>query len=154
MTITAISLYGLLDEKSDASVHRSLSELSPIFDHDDYRKRLMLGGDINILAGQPKGERLNRSQVVLERIAAYGLVDCLAQVREPGALEGCKCDLGADCTHTWTKFDPKRPTIPYQDDYLFASKSLASRLESCIALSPKDWYDRSDHAPIVATFGL
>jgi hypothetical protein len=53
--VTAVSLYGLMDERSDASVHRSLSELSPIFDHEVYRKRLLLGGDLNILAGRPKG---------------------------------------------------------------------------------------------------
>jgi hypothetical protein len=54
--VTAISIYGLLDEKSDASVHRSLSELSPIFDHETYGKRLLLGGDLNILAGRPVGD--------------------------------------------------------------------------------------------------
>ena len=31
--VTAISLYGLMDERSDPSVHRSLSELALIFDH-------------------------------------------------------------------------------------------------------------------------
>jgi hypothetical protein len=30
VTVTAVSLYGLLDEFSDASVHRSLSEISPL----------------------------------------------------------------------------------------------------------------------------
>jgi hypothetical protein len=30
--MTAISLYGLLDERSDASVHRSLSELTPLLE--------------------------------------------------------------------------------------------------------------------------
>jgi len=36
--VTAISLYGLLDERSDASVHRSLSELAPVFDRRAYNR--------------------------------------------------------------------------------------------------------------------
>ena len=156
--ITAISLYGLMDERSDASVHRSLSELSPIFDHDDYGKHLILGGDLNILAGRPKGDHLDRHQVVLARIKAYGLVDCLEQAlltrpESRGGLENCQCALGTGCTHTWTKLDPNRPTVPYQDDYLFASKALAKRLQTCEALPFTD-DSPSDHTPIVATFSI
>lgn len=156
--VTAISLYGLMDEKSDASVHRSLSELSPIFDHEPYAKRLLLGGDLNILAGRPRGAHLDRHQVVLERIRAYGLIDCLEKdllARKPprGGLENCPCRQGEDCLHTWTKRDPQRPTIPYQDDYLFASRALAERLVSCEALPFSD-DSPSDHAPIVAAFDI
>ena len=142
-----------MDEKSDASVHRSLSELSPIFDHELYGKRLLLGGDLNILAGRPSGPRLDRHQVVLARIEAYGLVDCLKRTRLPGPLAGCQCELGEGCTHTWTKRDPQRPAVPYQDDYLFASRWLASttRLKSCRALRFEDDAP-SDHTPIVAEF--
>ncbi|MEX1265073.1 MAG: hypothetical protein WEE66_14265 [Actinomycetota bacterium] len=61
--------------------------------------------------------------------------------------------LGDDCTHTWTKLDPQRPTVPYQDDYLFASSALADRLESCRAL-PFTADSPSDHTPIVASFQL
>jgi exonuclease III len=39
-------------------------------------------------------------------------------------------------------------------DYLFASVALARRLISCEALSPLEWQEFSDHAPIVATFDL
>jgi hypothetical protein len=49
--VTAISLYGLLDELSDASVHRSLSEVSPIFDDDRYNRLVLLGGDLNTWTG-------------------------------------------------------------------------------------------------------
>src|SRR5207249_9062109 len=43
--VTAVSLYGLLDEMSDASVHRSLSELAAIFDDCRYNKLILLGRD-------------------------------------------------------------------------------------------------------------
>jgi endonuclease/exonuclease/phosphatase family metal-dependent hydrolase len=151
--VTAISVYGLMDERSDASVHRSLSELSPIFDHKEYGKRLVLGGDLNILAGRPLGTQLDRHQAVLARIRAYGLIDCLEKKRPHGALDGCPCGLGDDCTHTWTKFDPRSPTVAYQDDYLFASRVLARRLTTCRAL-PIAADSPSDHAPIVATFDV
>jgi hypothetical protein len=154
--VTAISIYGLMDERSDASVHRSLSELSPIFDHEVYGKRLLLGGDLNILAGRPARERPDRSQVVFDRIEAYGLIDCLKKMRPHGALEGCKCGLDEECTHTWTKFvtpDAGKPNVPYQDDYLFASRAMGDRLETCKAL-PFDEASTSDHTPIVATFNL
>lgn len=153
MNVTAISLYGLMDEKSDASVHRSLSELSPIFDHKGYRKHVLLGGDLNILAGRPIGAQLDRHQVVLARIKAYGLIDCLAEKRSPGPLPGCPCELGDECTHTWTKLDPQHPAVAYQDDYLFASRKLADRLTSCRAL-PLAEDSPSDHAPIVATYDV
>jgi hypothetical protein len=154
--ITVISLYGLMDERSDASVHRSLSELAPIFDHRIYGKRLLLGGDLNILANPRRNDPArDRHLAVLSRIKAYGLVDCLEKSlleRDPprGALQNCPCDLGEGCTHTQTK-RVKGSLIPYQDDYLFASSSFAARLLSCGALPLTD-DSPSDHAPIVATF--
>ena len=36
--MTAISLYGLMDERSDASVHRSLSDLTPVFEDEKQGK--------------------------------------------------------------------------------------------------------------------
>ncbi len=159
LNVTAISLYGLIDERSDASVHRSLSELSPIFDHEEYGKHLLLGGDLNVFSNpRPGSWGRDRHLLVLKRIGAYGLVDCLEQALRSrgsarGGLVGCPCGLGDECFHTWTKLDPQRPTVAYQDDYLFASRRLAERLESCEGL-PFDERSTSDHAPIVATFGV
>lgn len=153
--VTAISLYGLMDEKSDASVHRSLSELSPIFDHEDYGRLLLLGGDLNILAGRPLRTHLDRHQVVLARIRAYGLIDCLEAKRPPGPLGGCPCGRGEQCSHTWTYRSRRvdRSHIPYQDDYLFVSPALADGLVRCTAL-PFTEDSPSDHSPLVATFEL
>jgi hypothetical protein len=158
LAVTAVALYGLLDERSDASVHRSLSELSPLFDHPTYGKNLLLGGDLNILSNPRTDDPVrDRHLAVLDRIAAYGLVECLDQAllrREPsrGALQHCPCGLGSDCRHTWTK-RVRGSDIPYQDDYLFASKRLAEKLEDCRALPFTD-DSTSDHAPIVATFSI
>jgi len=104
--VTAISLYGLMDEKSDASVHRSLSELVPVFEDPRYNRLLLLGGDLNTWTGWKAGQHLDRDRVVLERIRAHGLVDCLGAKRRPGDLEGCPCALEGGCTHTRTRRDP------------------------------------------------
>jgi len=151
--ITALALYGLLDELSDASVHRSLSELSPVMDDPRYKKQIILGGDLNTGTQWPDGEPFyKRDRNVLDRIEALGLVDCIRARRPPGRLAGCLCIEGDDCAHVRTRQDPKRPDVPYQTDYLFASPTLASQLVSCEVLSSAEWFAISDHAPIVADF--
>jgi endonuclease/exonuclease/phosphatase (EEP) superfamily protein YafD len=148
--VTAISLYGLMDEKSDASVHRSLSELAPVFDDPRYGQWLLLGGDLNTWTGWEAGPHLDRDRVVLDRIRAYGLVDCLGAKRPQGRLAGCPCTLGESCNHIRTRVDPGNPDVPYQMDYLFASPALAERLSTCEAVAHESW--PSDHLAIVATF--
>ncbi|MGH9199399.1 MAG: hypothetical protein ACRD1T_27175 [Acidimicrobiia bacterium] len=154
-SVTAVALYGLLDERSDASVHRSLSDLTPLFENRRYNKRLVLGGDFNTWTGWPSGGgRLARDESVFRRIEAFGLVDCL--LADPtrddrGPLAGCPCSYGDSCRHTRTRIDQNAPEVPYQMDYLYASRLLAERLLTCEALdlgadSP------SDHFPIQAAF--
>jgi endonuclease/exonuclease/phosphatase family metal-dependent hydrolase len=153
--VTAVSLYGLMDELSDASVHRSLSELSAVLDDPAYRRRVLLGGDLNTGTAWPANEPfLARDLNLLQRFEALGLVDCLARMRPSGRLEGCTCTFGNGCTHTRTRRDPRWPEIPYQTDYLWASSTLAGRLVACRALADDDWFSISDHAPIVAEFDL
>jgi exonuclease III len=150
--VTAISMYGLMDEKSDASVHRSLSELTPVFEDARYNGQVLLGGDLNVWTGWEAGPRLDRSRVVLERIRAFGLVDCLEARHPQGRLEGCPCIFGEGCTHSRTRMDPSHPDIPYQMDYLYASPALVQHLESCEAMDPERLRSKSDHYPIVALF--
>jgi hypothetical protein len=146
--VTSVSLYGLLDELSEASVHGSLSEISPLFSDPRYSGLLLLGGDLNTSTQWPKGRHLDGDKALLERVR---LIDCLEQKRAPGRLRDCPCVLD-ECAHTWTRLDPSRPAL--QVDYLFASSALAEpgRLRSCEALPPPEWQEFSDHAPIVATF--
>jgi hypothetical protein len=53
LTVTFISLYGLLDDLADASVHRSLSDLDPVFTDSRYNEYIVLGGDLNISTQMP-----------------------------------------------------------------------------------------------------
>ena len=152
--VTTVSIYGLLEELSDASVHRSLSEISPIFTDPDYNERVLVGGDLNSTTAWPEHHRRMRDAGVLERFEAYGLVDCLQLTRKPGRLPNCRCVFGQQCQHTWTRIDQnqKGRKTPHQMDYLFASVALAKRLTRCDALSPLEWREYSDHAPIIASF--
>jgi hypothetical protein len=150
--ITAVSLYGLMDERSDASVHRSLSELTPLFEDSRYNRLLLLGGDLNTWTGWRPGPHLERDRVVLDRIRAFGLVDCLQAKRPPGPLKGCPCTSGLRCTHTRTRLDAGKPNVPYQMDYLFASAAMVERLVTCEALPHDRLPSPSDHFPILATF--
>jgi hypothetical protein len=150
--VTCVALYGLLEELSDASVHRSLSDISAIFSDPGYKERVLVGGDLNTSTAWRDPVHRVRDQGVLERFEAYGLVDCLTQMRGSERLKGCTCVFGDECRHTWTRRDPQGPEVPYQMDYLFASAALAERLKTCEALSPLEWADYSDHSPIIATF--
>ena len=88
--VTAVALYGLMHEFADASVHRSLSEISPLVDDRRYREHLLVGGDLNTSAHWPAGDPfVARDSNVLARFEALGLVDCLAATRPPGRLSGC-----------------------------------------------------------------
>jgi hypothetical protein len=105
--ISVISLYGLTDEKTDASVHRSLSDLEPIFEDTNYNNMLLLAGDLNIFANpRPTDPARERHRLVLKRIEAYGLVDLFKEDRVPRRKQsdpGGTCPCGEeDCTHVWT----------------------------------------------------
>lgn len=155
MDVAAVALYGLLDELSDASVHRSLSEISPLVDDRRYRKSVLIGGDLNTGTQWPqKDPFFQRDTNVLNRFEALGLVDCLTAMRPAGRLVGCPCGFGDACAHTRTRFAARWPHVAYQTDYLWASYDLAKRLTSCEALATDEWFAFSDHAPIVAEFGL
>jgi endonuclease/exonuclease/phosphatase family metal-dependent hydrolase len=154
--VTAIALYGLLDEKSDDSVHRSLSELSPIFDHRTYGRHILLGGDLNVFANpRPEDPAQARHLAVLTRLEAYGLENCLDRFKRPmseALADPCPCGV-KDCRRHWRTFrrSPRAPGPAYQEDYLFASKAMVARLEHCEVLS---FQPSSDHAPVRARFSI
>lgn len=154
--VAAVSLYGLLDEFSDASVHRSLSEISPLVDDPRYRSLLLVGGDLNTGTqwSAPENSFNARDRNVLDRFTALGLIDCVRATRVSGRLEGCPCLDGDRCQHVRTRRDPRRPEIPYETDYLFCSRRLLPALKSCEVLATDEWFSVSDHAPIIAEFDL
>lgn len=160
--ITCVSLYGLIEELTDASMHRSLSEISPIFSDPRHNEFVVLGGDFNISTGLADRAARKRSRLVLDRIRAYGLEDCLSRWREEKSLppmEGCRCE-DEPCRHTLTRLTPNEPgadvhwqeRAPIQVDYLFASERLAHQLDEVIEIPPEEWEQYSDHRPVIAKF--
>jgi hypothetical protein len=152
-TITAVALYGLLDERGDASVHRSLSELSPIFDHPSYGKYLLLGGDLNIVTNPyPDDPMANRHRAVIARFESYGLVNCVDHAeRAEGNSPFMDCPCGErPCREHWQTFR-RTGAAAYQEDYLFASRRVFEKLDRCEVLP---FRSSSDHAPIRASFSL
>jgi hypothetical protein len=147
-----IAVYGLLDEKSDASVHRSLSELTPIFDHPRYGKNVLLGGDLNIFANPRRDDPARaRHDSVLQRLGALGMTSCLAVAKRPrrSQLIGCPCrDPG--CRHQRTYLGHATDE-PYEEDFLFMSKALKDKLHTCEVV---EGIASSDHAPLKATFKI
>lgn len=101
-SVTCVSLYGLIEELTDASMHRSLSDINPIFSDPRHNKLVLLGGDFNVGTGLADPCDRERSRIVLKRIEAYGLDDCLAQWIEDQKLPplaGCQC-VDEPCRHT------------------------------------------------------
>jgi hypothetical protein len=77
--LTLISVYGLIDSGySVTTLHRILSDLTPLFDDRRYNAHVVLGGDLNASTQAEEGYlHLARHRLVFERIKAFGLVDCL-----------------------------------------------------------------------------
>jgi endonuclease/exonuclease/phosphatase (EEP) superfamily protein YafD len=159
--IACVSLYGLLEELGDASMHRSLSEISPLFSDPRHEGLVLLGGDFNTSTATDVEHR-ERDRIVLDRVKAYGLRDCLAEWREKNDLPplvGCRCD-DEPCRHTLTRLTPnkegeERPwqeRVSKQVDYLFASGALADRLDGVVEIEPEEWETYSDHRPIIVMF--
>jgi hypothetical protein len=156
--LTFVSLYGLIDNGyADTTVNRQLSDLAPLFDDPQHEHRIVLGGDLNITT-QWTGSQARYGlwqAVTLQRLAALGLADCLDLHRAAGPLAGCGCRGGAECRHIRTQRHP-RSNRPWQNDYLFASKALTSRLILTRALvyDSEFIHELGDHLPLVADLDI
>jgi hypothetical protein len=147
--LTLISHYGVIENGySVTTVHRQLSDLTPLFD-SALGKRVILGGDLNI-SSQLEEPHGRRHKNVLERFASLGLVDCLGLQRPPRSkLVDCPC-CDSDCQHVQTHRHDMSG-IPWQDDYVFVTGQLVNCVSSCMALgagNPDPW-QFSDHCPLV-----
>jgi endonuclease/exonuclease/phosphatase family metal-dependent hydrolase len=122
---------------------------------------VLLGGDFNTSTATETDGR-ERDRIVLARIEAYGLRDCLAEWRKDQnmpRLAGCRCD-DKPCRHTLTRLIPNdagehipwEDRVPYQMDYLFASDALAGRVDDVVEISPDEWEQYSDHRPVIVKF--
>jgi endonuclease/exonuclease/phosphatase (EEP) superfamily protein YafD len=137
-SLTLISLYGLLEKLgrrlfSVTTLHRMLSDLTPLL--IDRRRNLILGGDFNASLQVDEQNRNRAHAIFFERVADFGLVDCLARFR-------------TFPVQTWR---PRRGPTPWQLDYLFVNSQLAPALRACEVCDDPAFYPVSDHNPLVAT---
>lgn len=110
---------------------------------------MVLGGDLNLSTQLPAPWRAYQRNA-FERIELFGLVD-LTAAAALGPLAGCPCD-DDPCRHVQTQ-DHARSKVPWQNDYLFATKRLATQLRGCEVICPQDEEGvLSDHRVVVARF--
>jgi exonuclease III len=152
--VVAISVYGGVEPGFESTtMHRILSDLTPLLD-GKHGKRVVLGGDFSCSTQVEKARRARHGNV-FDRVRALGLVDLLAGTRRRRPrLRGCPCGA-SDCAHVQTH-RAKRSRVPWQFDYLYATRPLAERVTLCRALNggEADPWALSDHCPVVADFDL
>ena len=115
-------------------------------------RRLVMMGDMNVARTdrdvhskerKPRAiGQLPEERAIVERILGRGLVDL-----------GRAMDPDNDGLFTWWPpwRNMRQRNIGWRLDYVFASESFASRATACVV--QKD-VGTSDHAPVVATFGV
>jgi exonuclease III len=118
------------------TLHAIVNDLLPLMSRNHC---LLLGGDLNVSLLYGERTRNPRHHAFLERLThECALVNCTARyfAMEPRTIRG----------------RGQRQIAPYQDDYLFASPPLASRLAGVEVLDTPEVQKVSDHNPVIATF--
>jgi hypothetical protein len=158
--IIVVSAYGIIDHGyAESTVHRILSDLTPLID-ERHGRGIIVAGDLNIttqwsakhksfLRGRQK-ECLLRDRNLFERFEALGLHNVVVRAKQ-GPLEGCDCILGTECKHVKTQRH-QRSTFPWQNDYFFLSKDLFQQSFSVEVLDQEDVWKLSSHCPIIVEF--
>jgi exonuclease III len=156
-SLIVISAYGVIDRGyAEATVHRILSDITPLLDERKGRG-ILLAGDLNIttqwsakhksfLRGRHE-ECFRRDRNLFERFTALGLHNLVTRA-QPTPLEGCDCNLGAACRHVRTQRH-ERSRFPWQNDYIFVTADLLERRPKCEVLDEEAAWRLSGHCPIV-----
>lgn len=141
--LVVISVYGQLDEHgySMTSLHRMLSDLTHLFDgklRPGGRPLVILGGDLNASSQWDDHYDTKTHRIFFQRLEAFGLVDC----------------QGAFTAERPRTLRHARSEIPWVNDYIFASESLASKVVDHQVVENDEMLGLSDHNPVVVTFDL
>jgi hypothetical protein len=158
IAFTAVSVYAAWEKVgargrgyADGSAHRILSDLSALMVRPDHR--LVVAGDWNLLRGYGEyGDRYwkARYDTVFERAEALGL-----RFVGPQYPHGRQADLWPDelprdsrCVPTFHHSRQNPASATRQLDFVFASTSIADRIEVRALNMPEEW-GPSDHCRVV-----
>lgn len=131
---------------TETSMHRVISDLTPILDVAQSKESVLLGGDLNASTQHAPPYRA-AYRLVHERLLALGLHN--VSVRAEGAvLDGCPC-ADEPCRHVRTLDSP----TPYQNDYFYASPDVAEAIRSFSVACTTSLAAVSDHTPLVIDLG-
>jgi exonuclease III len=141
--ITLASVYGMNDGPlangttyAMTTVHRLLSDLTPLLDCNRQLRRVVLAGNLNV-SPQIRWPDTKHHRILLERLEAFGLMSGLGDWKNSEYVR----------TH---RPKNKEGTTPWQDDWVFHSTLL--RLVSCEPDHSDDAWALSDHCPVIAEF--
>jgi hypothetical protein len=153
---TAVSVYAAWEKTAagtlyaDGSAHRILSDLSALMPRPNHR--LVIAGDWNVLHGY--GEHGDphwraRYDTVFERAEALGLTFVGPQAPNGRQANPWPNELPTDslCVPTFHHSRQKPATATRQVDFVFASASLADRIEVRALNTPEEW-GPSDHCRV------
>ncbi|CAN5611361.1 hypothetical protein BH24ACT26_BH24ACT26_23320 [soil metagenome] len=159
--LTLVSLYGIWDTMIDsgdkyaeATLHRALSDLTPLF-QERAARLVLVAGDLNLYSYSDGSIWGNRWMSVWSRFKAYDLEIC-GPFRPDGEprLDRCPCP-DPECRHVNTYLYKSNTTSkPHQLDFFLATPALCKRLVEVWADPDPTWPSRSDHRPIFATFDI
>lgn len=167
--INLISVYAAWDQRNEAedfcyyqtTVNRIIADLTPLLDSEAGRWTVV-AGDFNI--GTQFTETTDEPyrwgasiRATYDRIAAFGLSDCIAVgvPTDRGPLANCMCGPAPDCQHVQTyRHDNKPDGKPWQNEHMFATKPFVDALIACAPVDDDAGWTLSDHCPVIAEFDI
>ena len=143
LNLILISLYGLTDKISTVgysitNLHRIFSDLTGILELGDTKNRVIIGGDFNASLQWDKKQPGESHRVFFDRLEQFGLVNC---------FEGYFDDFVQTYRHN-------QGNKPWQLDYFFVSKKLASKLVDCRVVDNETVRKFSDHNPVIISLEI
>jgi len=137
--VTVASVYGLMRrlrngvDYATSTVHRTLSDLTPVLDVRRSKGKIVLAGDLNI---SPQIDPPDRDAHVatIARLKAFGLIDCLGE----------KHGVFVQTYRHHNKVGGR----PWQLDWMFAAPAM--KLVSCVVVDTEEVRSLSDHSPVLA----